>query len=240
MIPHRVWEYSMMSNLRMYVHRIRFKLRFCTITFCRLGDVKDRFLVSLKLNPSWPVTTNEQFVEDEVWWSSFLVSQLWKANFVLMWIFLWKNLQEQALSPSLLCWRFTESFWSVGSETRSVWLITWWRMTTSPLKMQRLLSSFLLKQIRYHFFFSSSQWSFWLLSVCHQILRVYLTILHLVYFLILVILEFSHPILPGWASPAHPFPALLALLVMPVGSCRTSRVSDNCCSVPPSCSFALW
>lgn len=180
-----------MSNWRRYVHRIRFKLRFCTITFCRLGDVQDRFPVCLKLNPSWPVTTNGQFFKDEAWWSSFLVSQQWKANFVLMWAFLWKILQEQALSPSLLCWRFTESFWSVGSETRSAWLITWLRMTTSPLKMQRLLSNFLLKQIRYNCFFSS-QWSFWLLSVSHQILRVHLTILHLVRFLIFVVLEFSH------------------------------------------------
>lgn len=143
-----------MSNCRMYVHKMRFKLRFCTITFCRLSDMKDRFLVCLKWNPSWPVTTNGQFLKDEAWWSSFLVSQLWKASFVLTWTFLWKTLQEQALSPSLLCWRFTESFWLGGSETRSVWLITWLKTTTSPLKMQRLLSSFLLKQIRYIYSFS--------------------------------------------------------------------------------------
>lgn len=153
MILHRVWEYCVMSSWRMYVHRIRFKLRFCAITFYRLSDMKDSFLVCLKLNPSWPVTTNGQFFKDEAWWSSFLVSQLWKAIFVLMRTFLWKNFHEQALGPSLLCWRFTVSFWLVGSETHSVWLITWLRTTTSPLKMQRLLSSFLLKQIRYNFFF---------------------------------------------------------------------------------------
>lgn len=201
MILHRVWEYSVMPSWSVYMHRIRFQLKFCTITFCRPSDVKDRFLVCLKLNPSWPVTTNGQFVKDEAWWSSYLVSQVWKANFVLMWTFLWKSPQGQALSPSLLCWRFTESFWSVRSETRSVWLITWWRTTTFPLKMQRSLSSFLLKQIRYNFIF--------LLPVK-----------------LLVTFSLS-PDFKGLSdnfttsvSPANLFPAWLALLVMPVGSCK--------------------
>lgn len=117
--------------------------------------MKDRLPVSPKLTPRWLPTANGQFVKDESRWSSFLLSQPWKANFVLTWRFLWKNLQEQVLRPSLLCWRYTENFWSVESETHSVWLTTWLRMTTSPLKMQRLLSNFQLKQIRYSFYFTS-------------------------------------------------------------------------------------
>lgn len=193
MILHRGWKYFV-TNWRMYLHRIRFKLKFYTITFYRLGNVKDRLPVSPKLTPSWLLTANGQFVKDEARRSSFLLSQLWNAKFVLTWKFLWKNLQEQVLCPSLLCWRYTENFWSVESETHSVWLTTWLRMTTSPLKMLRLLSSFQLKQIRYSFYFTSQCKLFVILNY-HWVLWAYLAIEHLVSFLIFVILEFPHPIL---------------------------------------------
>ena len=65
--------------------------------------------------------------------------------------------------------------------------------------------------------------SFLLLSIYHWVLWPYLTILCLLS--VFVILEFPYP--------AHLFPAWMALLVMPVGSCKNKQ-GDNCCSVPPA------
>lgn len=56
-------------------------------------------------------------------------------------------------------------------------------------------------------------------------------------FLIFVILEFSHPVPSGQVSPAHLFPGWLALLVMPVGSCKNEQ-GDNCCSVPTAAALS--
>lgn len=201
-----------------------------------MGNVKDRLPVSPKLTPSWLLTANGQFVKDEARRNSFLLSQLWKANFVLTCRFLWENLQEQVLRPSLFCWRYTENFWSVESEIHSVWLTTWLRMTTSPLKMQRLLSNFQLKQIRYSFYFTSSV-SFLLLSIYHWVLWACLASLRPVSFLIFVILELPHPVPSEQVSPAHLFPALLAPLVMPVSSCRNKQ-GANCCSVLPAAALS--
>lgn len=226
-----------MANWRIYLHRMRFKLRFFhTITFYRLSNVKDRLFVSLMITPSWFLTANEQLVKDEAWQSIFLLSQLWKASFVLTQRFLWKKLQEQVLHPSLLCWKCTENFWSVESETHSVWLTTWLRMTTSPLKMQRLLSNFQLKQIRYSFY-STSQCKLFVIFNLTLRLWAYQAILHLVSFPIFVTSELPHLVSSGQVSPAHLFTAHLARLVMPVGICKNEQ-GDNCCSVPPAAAFS--
>lgn len=48
----RGWNYSLMATCRMHLHRVTFTLRLCAIYFYRLGNVKDRSPVSLKLTPS--------------------------------------------------------------------------------------------------------------------------------------------------------------------------------------------
>lgn len=226
----RGWNYSLMATCRMYLHRVTFTLRLCAIYFYRLGNVKDRSPVSLKLTPSWLLTAASQLAKDEARRSSFLLSRLWKANFVLTWRFPWKNLQEQARRPALLCWRSTESFWSVRSETRSVWSTTCFTMSTSPLRTPRLLFSFQLKQIRYCFHFTSQ-------------LALSVTFNFTVGF-------YELDVFPSLCyfgdSPPHSFWTSISTTSLsspagtarkPAGSCQNEQVG-NCCSVSPAAALS--
>lgn len=132
---------------------------------------------------------------------------------MLTWRLLWKNLWQQVLHPALLCWRYTESFWSVKSDTPSVWLTTWLTTSTSPLKTQRLLSSFQLKQIRYYFYFVNQLKLF-------DIFNLLLDFMGLMSFPVFIILDNHHPIPSGQVSPeAQP-----ALLRSPLAAAKMNRL----------------